>query len=162
MWTIVNLLLPHPVYLRCILLVLLPWGFWWLRIDSGDCVRASQRLFWYPLFHSGLRDRLGNFVSSSFLKRMKNTLDRHFLLLQLVWIQFDLAPFVLYRELSKHSSLVALKSVSGEKYFILLKKHKQIFFFRQKENCAIVLVPLTSWHQSDFILLELSVCLGNW
>lgn len=45
---------------------------------------------------------------------------------------------------------------------MLLKKQSKYFFFRQKRDCAVVLVPLTSCHQSDFLLFELLVCLGLW
>lgn len=125
---------------------------------------ASQKLLLASFLSVWFKGQIGKLFSSFFLKRgMKNTLGWHFLLsYRSVCLQLDLIPFVLYREPSKHSFQVAVRSISGEKSYILLKKHRQIFFFRQKKNCAIVLVPLTSCHQLDFLLFELSVCLGPW
>lgn len=52
-----------------------------MRIASGGCVMASQRLFLAPFVSVWFKGQIGRLVSSSFLKRrMKNTLQWHFLL----------------------------------------------------------------------------------
>lgn len=131
-----------------------------MRIASGGCVMASRRLFSAPFVSVWFKGQMGRLVSSSFLKRrMKNTLHWHFLLSDRpVWLQFDLAPFVLYREPSKISPLVAVRHSAEVPYPF---KETANIFLQTKEKLQLF-VPLTSCHQSDFLLFELAVCLGPW
>lgn len=86
--------------LCCILLVLLEaFGDWGLILKT---VMASQRLFLAPFVSVWFKGQIGKLVSSSFLKRrMKNTWLSLPFQHRPVWLQFDLAPFLLYREPSK-------------------------------------------------------------
>lgn len=129
-----------------------------MRIASGRCVMASQRLFSAPFVSVWFKGQIGRLVSSSFLKRrMKNALHWHFLLSDRpVWLQFDLAPFVLYRERGKISPQVAVRRLAEVPYPF---KETANIFLQTKEKLQLF-VPLTSCHQSDFLLFELAVCLG--
>lgn len=121
---------------------------------------ASRRLFLAPFVSVCFKGQIGKLVSSSFLKRgMKNTLDWHFLLSNgPVWLQSDLAPFVPYREQSKISSQVAVRSVSP----LSFQRNRANIFLQTKERLCDCFRPLWLPGISPVFSFELLVCLGPW